>query len=78
MLDIFNGSAFTIVTLTDLINKIQFVPGRIGELGIFTETRSAQKAVAIEERAGVLVLIPPTERGLLATRCRAAPARCAR
>ena len=32
-LDIFSGSAFSMVALTDAINKMPFVPGRIGQLG---------------------------------------------
>ena len=33
-LDIFSGSAFSMVALTDAINKMPYVPGRIGQLGL--------------------------------------------
>lgn len=63
ILDVFNNNAFTVVALTDAINQFLFMPGRIGELGIFTENGTNGTSVALEERSGVLVLIPPTERG---------------
>jgi len=63
MLDIFKDDAFGIVPLTDAINKLQFVPGRLGQLGIFAETSVATTSVAIEEKGGVLTLIAPSARG---------------
>lgn len=63
MLDIFNDDAFSVTSLTDAINAIKFVPGRIGELGIFQESGVTTTTVAIEERDGVLSLISPTARG---------------
>ena len=36
-LDIFSSSAFSMVSLTDAINKMPYVPGRIGQLGLFRE-----------------------------------------
>ena len=63
MLDIFNSNAFGIVPLTDAINKLKFVPGRIGSMGLFNESGVATTSVAIEEKDGLLSLIPPTARG---------------
>lgn len=63
MLDVFNTDAFSVVTLTDAINKIKFVPGRIGQLGLFNESGVATTSVAIEERDGILELVAPTPRG---------------
>lgn len=63
MLDVFNDDAFGVVPLTDAINKVKFVPGRIGQLGLFQETGASTTAVAIEERDGILTLVPPTPRG---------------
>ena len=37
ILDVFSNDAFSFVTLTDSINKLPFVPGRLGSLGLFTE-----------------------------------------
>jgi hypothetical protein len=63
MLDVFNQDAFSVVSLTDAINKPKFVPGRLGQLGIFQETPVATTSVSIEERDGLLVLVSPTPRG---------------
>lgn len=63
MLDVFNSDAFNVVSLTDAINKIKFVPGRVSSLGLFEETSSAVTTVAIEQKDGTLVLVPPSARG---------------
>ena len=62
-LDVFNGSAFTFVSLTDYINKMPFVPGRVGKLGIFEPQPIATTDVSVEEYQGSLSLIPTTPRG---------------
>jgi hypothetical protein len=51
-LDIFSGSAFSMVALTDAINKMPYVPGRIGQLGLFREQGVSTTSVMIEEREG--------------------------
>jgi Phage major capsid protein E len=53
-LDIFSSSAFSMVALTDAINKMPFVPGRIGQLGLFREQGVSTTSVMIEEREGNL------------------------
>lgn len=63
MLDIFNSDAFSVTSLTDAINKIKFVPGRLGQLGIFQESGVPTTTIALEERDGVLSLIAPSARG---------------
>ncbi|MDK1386368.1 major capsid protein [Sinorhizobium sp. 8-89] len=63
MLDIFKDDAFGVVELTAAINKIQFVPGRLSQMGIFTERGVRTTSVAIEEKGGVLTLIAPSARG---------------
>lgn len=63
MLDVFNSNAFGVVPLTDAINKLKFVPGRIGQMGLFTETAIATTSVAIEEKNGILSLVAPSPRG---------------
>ena len=62
-LDIFSGSAFTMVALTDAINKMPYVPGRIGQLGLFREQGVSTTSVMIEEREGSLNLVETTARG---------------
>lgn len=63
MLDIFNDDAFSVVSLTDAINHMQFVPGRVGQLGLFTPTPVRTTSIAIEQKDGQLILVPPTPRG---------------
>lgn len=63
MLDVFNSDAFGIVPLTDAINNLKFVPGRIGALGLFQESSVAATSVAIEQKNGILSLISPSARG---------------
>ena len=62
-LDIFSSSAFSMVALTDAINHMPFVPGRIGQLGLFREQGVSTTSVMIEEREGNLTLVETTSRG---------------
>ena len=62
-LDIFSNNAFSVISLTDSINQVPFIPGRIGQLGLFTESGITTTSVMIEERAGSLNLIETTARG---------------
>lgn len=62
-LDVFNSNAFSVVSLTDAINKVPFIPGRVGQLGLFTESGVTTTTVMIEERQGSLNLIETTARG---------------
>jgi len=63
VLDVFSGNAFSTITLTDAVNKMPFVPGRAGSLGIFREFGIPTTTMMIEEREGSLILIPVTRRG---------------
>lgn len=63
MLDIFNSDAFGVVPLTDAINQLNYVPGRIGQMGLFRPSGISALSVAIEQKGGILKLIPPTPRG---------------
>ena len=67
MLDIFNNSAFSVTSMTDAINKIKYVPARIGQLGLFTASGVTTTSVAIEEKNGLLTLVAPTARGAAGT-----------
>lgn len=63
-LDIFSSSpAFSLMELTVAINKVPFVPGQVGKLGIFNEQGIYTTAFEVEELAGQLYLIPNTVRG---------------
>lgn len=63
MLDMFNNNAFSTLSLTDAINKVKFVPGRISSMGLFQESGVSTTSIAIEEKNGILSLISPTGRG---------------
>ena len=62
-LDVFQSNAFSMVSLTDAINKVPFLPGRIGQLGLFREQGVATTSVLIEEKEGSLTLVETTARG---------------
>lgn len=63
ILDIFRDDAFGVTSLTDSINAVNFVPGRIGELGLFEETGVSTISVVIEQKSGLLSLVSPSPRG---------------
>ena len=63
MLDVFNGDAFTVQSLTDAIIKAPYKPGRIGGLGLFRSSGITTTTVVVEEKDGRLSLIPVTPRG---------------
>lgn len=63
MLDVFNADAFSIQRLTDAINKMPFIPGRLGSLGIFENYGVDTTTVDLEEREGRIYLVPDKARG---------------
>jgi hypothetical protein len=62
-LDIFAGDAFSVISLTDAINRAPYVPGRIGKMGLFTEKGITTTTAWIEEKDGHLSLIQTSPRG---------------
>lgn len=65
--DIFNTDPFKMVSLTQSINKLPFVPSYIGSSGMFEEQGIRTTTAAIEERFGTLQLLPTQQRGAPAT-----------
>lgn len=63
VLNVFQTDAFSFVNLTDSINNVPFIPGRLGDLGLFSEVGITTTGVMIENRDGYLALISPTKRG---------------
>lgn len=57
------NNAFTTASLTDAINKLPFVPGKVTRLGLFAESGVATTSILIEEKDGVLSLVETTPRG---------------
>ena len=63
MLDVFKSDAFSYTKLVAAINKIPYVPTRIGAMGVFTEEGISTTSLAIEMQSGVLTLVPTAARG---------------
>lgn len=53
---------FKTTTLTESINKLPAVPGKVGAMGLFTEKGVRTTSVFVEYRAGRLVLVPDQSR----------------
>lgn len=62
-IDIFDNDAFSMASLVGAIDKVAFKPSFLGDLNIFAETPSYTDTVFIEQRDGVLNLVPTTPRG---------------
>lgn len=62
-LDIFNNDAFSVTGLTKAINDAPHQPGRIGELGLFSEEGISTTSVMIEKVGTSLSLVPAAQRG---------------
>lgn len=63
MLDIFNDDAFSVVSLTESINLLPYMPARLGQLNLFRQVPVRTPTAVIEFREGKLVLIPTQARG---------------
>lgn len=63
MLDIVRSDAYSVLELTDAVNKLPYVPGRIGELGIFEEKGQVDRFLQIEEQEGTIALVQSAQRG---------------
>lgn len=63
LLNVFENDAFSVVSLTDAINKLAFKPGRIGQMGVFASKYLSTTHAAIEMKGNVLRLVPTSPRG---------------
>lgn len=63
ILDVFNNDAFSMTSMLGTIEKMDYRPGRLGDLGIFTSNPVRTESVAIEQRDGTLSLIQTSQRG---------------
>ena len=70
LLDIFSQDTFSMATLTATINNVPHKPGRIGELGLFTDAGINTTTLSVESRDGSLQLLPTRGRGAPATQAR--------
>lgn len=62
-LNVFEQDAFGVISLTDAINNLPFVPGRAGQAVQWNERGIATTTVMIESVDGTLKLLNPTARG---------------
>ena len=62
-MDVFSGSAFSLLELTDAINKVPYQPSFLGSLGIFEPRPVRTDHFAVEEKNGTLALIQSSQRG---------------
>lgn len=67
MLDVFSGTGFSVTALTAAMNKLPYKPARLGKMGLFKTIPIDTLTVNIEERNGVLALVPMMSRGGPAT-----------
>ena len=65
VLDTFNSDFFSTVSLTASLEKLPFVPGFLGGLGIFEQVGIDSRTAVIEERQGRLTLIPTAAPGTM-------------
>ncbi|MCF3934340.1 major capsid protein [Acuticoccus sp. M5D2P5] len=62
-MDIFNSSAFSMTSLTGAIDKVDYVPQLLGQLGIFEPMPVRTRTVWVDRRDGALTLIPTSPTG---------------
>lgn len=62
-MDIFNSDAFSLVSMTQAVEKMPSVPSYLGSLGIFTEEGVATDTVSIERKDYILTPIATSQRG---------------
>ncbi len=67
ILDIFNDEAFSAITLTDNVNIVPNMYGRVNQLGIFNDEPIPTTSVSINIVNGVLNLLPTRPRGAAPT-----------
>jgi hypothetical protein len=63
-MDIFNDDAFSLVSLTSMINNLDYIPSRAGELAFVGSGRGVSTlSIAIESKSQALSLISTSPRG---------------
>lgn len=62
-MDIFNNSAFSMTSLSGVVNKLDYQPQLLGELGIFEPMPVRTRTVFVDRRDGALTLVPTSATG---------------
>ena len=63
IINIFRGDAFSEVALTSQVERIPHLPQTLSDMGLFTPNPIRTTALAVEERNGILSLVPMSQRG---------------
>lgn len=63
ILNIFRNDAFSEVELTSQVERLPHVPTMLGDRKIFTDNPIRTTALAVEERNGILSVVPMSQRG---------------
>lgn len=63
LIDIFNDNAFSMVELTAALKDIDYQPGTLSAMNIFTKKGVRTESVAMERQAETIRLVPTTPRG---------------
>jgi len=65
MLDIFTGDAFSVISLTEAINRLPTIPRRLDEMGLFASKGITTTTVTIERLDGKIELLQTAARGAM-------------
>lgn len=63
ILDIFHEDAFSAISMTTAVERLPHKPSMLRDMGIFAPNPIRTTALAVEERNGVLSIIPTSQRG---------------
>lgn len=63
MINIFRNDAFSEVALTSQVERIPHLPQTLSDMDLFTPNPIRTTALAVEERNGVLSIVPMSQRG---------------
>jgi hypothetical protein len=63
MMNVFQQDAFRAIQLTQSVEKVPYIPNGLDAMKIFTDTPVRTEAMAVEQRQGVLSIVPFSPRG---------------
>lgn len=63
IIDIFHSDPFSAIEMTAAVERLPHLPGMLRDSGIFSENPIRTTALAVEERNGVLFVVPTSQRG---------------
>lgn len=63
VLDVFNNDAFSVINMTDALNRIPFVPQQAGTAVTWEESGITTTTAGLEMKDGTLQFVPTTPRG---------------